>query len=71
MALVLSTGAGAAARTSLGTTVVAGMATATVLSLFFIPVLYYAIQTLVEKMKGQPAAPAQIPTKAPIPAGKS
>jgi len=27
------------------------------LSLFFIPVLYYAIQTLVEKMKGRPVAP--------------
>jgi len=71
MALVLSTGAGAAARTSLGTTVVAGMATATVLSLFFIPVLYYAIQTLVEKMKGQPVAPAPIAGEAAGPAGKA
>jgi HAE1 family hydrophobic/amphiphilic exporter-1/multidrug efflux pump len=71
MALVLSTGAGAAARTSLGTTVVAGMATATVLSLFFIPVLYYAIQTLVEKMKGQPAAPAPIDAKEAGPAGNA
>jgi len=71
MPLVVSSGAGAAARWSLGTAVVTGMATATVLSLLFIPVLYYGVQTLVEKMNRQPAEPAQIPTKAPIPAGKS
>jgi len=71
MALVLSTGAGAAARTSLGTTVVAGMATATVLSLFFIPVLYYAVQTLVDKMKGRPAVPVSIDANAAGPAGKA
>jgi HAE1 family hydrophobic/amphiphilic exporter-1/multidrug efflux pump len=70
MALVLSTGAGAAARTSLGTTVVAGMATATVLSLFFIPVLYYAIQTLVEKIKGRPQVPADLTAAASRPAGE-
>jgi len=38
-----------------GTTVVAGMAAATVLSVFFIPVLYYAIVTLQEKLKGRRA----------------
>jgi len=71
MPLVLSSGAGAAARWSLGTAVVTGMAAATVLSLFFIPVLYYGVQSLVDKMKRQPAEPGQTPTKAPIPAGKS
>ena len=58
MTLVLSSGAGAAARWSVGTTVVAGMATATVLSLFFIPVLYYAVQTLTDRLQGDRAAPA-------------
>jgi len=71
MPLVFSSGAGAAARWSLGTAVVAGMATATVLSLFFIPVLYYAIQTLVEKMKGRPVAPALFTGEAAGPAGKA
>jgi HAE1 family hydrophobic/amphiphilic exporter-1/multidrug efflux pump len=71
MPLVLSSGAGAAARWSLGTAVVTGMAAATVLSLFFIPVLYYGVQTLVEKVKGRPVAPAPIDLKAAGPAGKA
>jgi Cu/Ag efflux pump CusA len=71
MPLVVSSGAGAAARWSLGTAVVTGMAAATVLSLFFIPVLYYGIQTLVEKVKGRPAAPLPIQAEAPGPAGKA
>jgi multidrug efflux pump subunit AcrB len=58
MPLLLSSGAGAAARWSVGTAVVAGMATATLLSLFFIPTLYFAVQTLVEKLRGAPSAPA-------------
>jgi HAE1 family hydrophobic/amphiphilic exporter-1/multidrug efflux pump len=56
--LLLASGAGAAARWSVGTTVVAGMAAATVLSVFFIPVLYYAIVTLQEKLAGPKVAPA-------------
>jgi Cu/Ag efflux pump CusA len=69
MPLVLSSGAGAAARWSLGTAVVAGMAAATVLSLFFIPVLYYGIQTLVEKVKGRPDVPVPIDATVAGPAG--
>jgi multidrug efflux pump subunit AcrB len=49
MALVFSSGAGAAARWSVGTAVVAGMATASVLSLLFIPVLYFGFQSLADK----------------------
>jgi len=49
--LVVATGAGAASRWSLGTAVFAGMSMATVLSVFFIPVLYFAIETLLEKMR--------------------
>jgi HAE1 family hydrophobic/amphiphilic exporter-1 len=44
--LALATGAGAGARTSVGTTVVGGMLASTVLSIFFIPVLYVAIRSL-------------------------
>jgi predicted RND superfamily exporter protein len=54
----------------LGTAVVAGMATATVLSLFFIPVLYYAVQTLVEKIKGRPQVPIDLTAAASRPAGE-
>jgi multidrug efflux pump len=42
-----------------GTTVVAGMAAATVLSVFFIPVLYYAIVILQEKLTGRRAPAAE------------
>ena len=54
--LVVATGAGAASRWSLGTAVFAGMTTATLLSVFFIPVLYFAIETLLDKMRGRPSA---------------
>ena len=44
--LALATGAGAGARTSVGTTVVGGMIASTVLSIVFIPVLYVALRTI-------------------------
>ncbi len=44
--LALATGAGAGARTSVGTTVVGGMLASTLLSIFFIPVLYVTIRSL-------------------------
>lgn len=43
--LLLATGAGAAARQSLGAAIVGGMCVATVLSLFVVPVLYIVIKT--------------------------
>jgi len=49
--LALSTGAGAAARTALGTTVVGGMLTATCLSIFLVPVLFVAIEYGSAKLK--------------------
>jgi HAE1 family hydrophobic/amphiphilic exporter-1 len=44
--LALATGAGSAARQSVGTTVVGGMISSAVLSVIFIPVLYVAIRTV-------------------------
>jgi HAE1 family hydrophobic/amphiphilic exporter-1 len=52
--LVFATGAGAASRQSLGTAVCGGMITATVLAIFFVPVFYVAIQSLVELRNGPP-----------------
>jgi hydrophobic/amphiphilic exporter-1 (mainly G- bacteria), HAE1 family len=46
MPLALATGAGAAARNSVGTAVAGGMVASTFLSVVFIPVLYVAIRTL-------------------------
>ncbi|MCC7033192.1 MAG: multidrug efflux RND transporter permease subunit [Acidobacteria bacterium] len=52
--LALATGAGAAARNSVGTAVAGGMLASTFLSILFIPVLYVIIRTLAPgKVRGQ------------------
>lgn len=43
MPLVLATGAGAAARHSIGTGIIGGMIAATTLALFFVPLFYYLV----------------------------
>ena len=53
MPLVLATGAGAAARHSIGTGIIGGMIGATTLALFFVPLFYYLIITAKEKMAGK------------------
>jgi HAE1 family hydrophobic/amphiphilic exporter-1/multidrug efflux pump len=70
MPLVLSSGAGAAARWSVGTAVVTGMATATILSLFFIPLLYYMVQTLVDKRGRSQVPTVAVKTETSNPAGR-
>jgi len=45
--LAVATGAGAGARNSVGTSVAGGMLASTFLSIFFIPVLYVVIRSLV------------------------
>jgi multidrug efflux pump len=62
MPLVLATGAGAAARHSIGTGIIGGMIGATTLALFFVPLFYYLIMTAKEKMAGD--KPAQNTTPA-------
>src|SRR5262245_26266917 len=52
--LVIATGAGAAARKSLGTAVFGGMITATVLAVFFVPAFFVAMQKLAELRYGPP-----------------
>jgi len=49
--LYFATGAGAYGRHSVGTAIVGGMALSTVLNLFFIPVLYVILKTLLGKFK--------------------
>ena len=56
--LAFATGAGAAARNSVGTAVAGGMVASTILSIVFIPVLYVVIRTLVPGRPPAPAAPA-------------
>jgi HAE1 family hydrophobic/amphiphilic exporter-1 len=50
--LALSTGAGAGAQTAIGTGVLGGMATATFLAIFFIPLFYVTVVQLFERRKG-------------------
>jgi len=48
--LVVATGAGAGARTSMGTAVVGGMFTATSIGIFLIPVLFVVVERVTEKI---------------------
>jgi hydrophobic/amphiphilic exporter-1 (mainly G- bacteria), HAE1 family len=54
--LYFATGAGAYGRHSVGTAIIGGMALSTVLNLFFIPVLYVILKTLLAKISGGPKA---------------
>ena len=50
--LAIASGAGASGRRSVGTTIIGGMLVSSVLNLFFIPVLYVMLQTLLSAFKG-------------------
>jgi multidrug efflux pump len=52
MPLVLASGAGAAARHSIGTGIIGGMIGATSLALFFVPLFYFLVISAKEKLKG-------------------
>ena len=54
--LVFASGAGSQSRHSVGTTVFGGMIFSTVLNLFFIPVLYVIVKSMVEREKAPAAA---------------
>jgi multidrug efflux pump subunit AcrB len=56
--LLLASGAGAASRHSLGTSVFFGMLGATTLGVFFIPFFYFAIRSLAERIGARRAGPA-------------
>ncbi len=64
--LLIASGAGAASRRSLGTAVFGGMLLATVAGVFFIPLLYVAVQGTAEKLakrSGRPVADASLAGK--------
>jgi HAE1 family hydrophobic/amphiphilic exporter-1 len=53
--LMIASGAGAASRQSIGTTVFGGMLAATLLTLLFVPVFYAVIEGLRERGHAHPA----------------
>jgi len=61
--LMFATGAGAASRQSIGTTVFGGMVAATVLTLVFVPVFYTVIEGLRERRSKEASAPRQTQTE--------
>jgi Cu/Ag efflux pump CusA len=63
---MLATGAGAASRQSIGTTVFGGMLAATILSLLCVPVFYAVIEQLRDRRASKNAEPAaSLKTTAP------
>jgi multidrug efflux pump len=61
--LAVATGAGAASRIAIGTAVVGGMLSATVLAIFFVPVLFVVVLPLF-RVKPRPAPRALKPDPA-------
>ena len=57
--LVFASGAGAASRVSLGLTVLCGMIAATLFGTLLVPLFYYQVQRLRERLKGQKTSDAQ------------
>jgi multidrug efflux pump subunit AcrB len=62
--LVFASGAGAASRHSLGTSVFFGMLGATMLGVFFIPLFYFTIRSLAERRTAP--QPATMPAFSPV-----
>jgi HAE1 family hydrophobic/amphiphilic exporter-1 len=66
MPLYFATGAGALGRHSVGTAVVGGMLVSTILNLFFIPVLYVLLKTLLGLFKKKKTGPELAPCDEPV-----
>ncbi len=62
--LVIAEGAGAASRRAVGTAVFGGMIAASIIGIFFIPMLYVVFQWLRERVAREPAAVATDPPPA-------
>jgi HAE1 family hydrophobic/amphiphilic exporter-1/multidrug efflux pump len=56
--LITASGAGAASRVSMGITVFSGMLAATLLAIFFVPVLFVVVDRIVTRFTGPPKVKA-------------
>jgi len=69
--LVLSTGAGAASRHSIGTGVLGGMLAATFLAIFFVPMFFTTIQKFTSRRSGHATTmPKDLPPEPPVEGGR-
>ena len=68
--LAIASGASAASRHSLGTGVIGGMLGATVIAIFFIPMFFWAFETLSHKFGGGRAEGGKTPVHPAQPAGE-
>jgi len=57
--LYFATGAGSYGRHSVGTAIIGGMVLSTVLNLFFIPVLYVILKTILVRLSGKSSVRSQ------------
>ena len=64
--LVIASGAGANSRHSIGTGVVGGMTSATILAVFFVPLFFVLVERLSRKLSGKEHV---VTAHTPIPAG--
>jgi len=63
--LALASGSGAIARKVMGTAVIGGMAAATVIAIFLIPVTFYVVEKLAHRKGKEPPGPATAPADPP------
>jgi multidrug efflux pump len=63
--LAIATGASANSRHSIGTGVIGGTLAATVIAIFFIPMFYWALGTLSQRLFGGPKGAAPEPEQGP------
>ncbi|MDO8547457.1 MAG: multidrug efflux RND transporter permease subunit [Nitrospirales bacterium] len=69
--LVLSTGAGAASRHSIGTGVLGGMLAATFLAIFFVPMFFTTIRKFTSRRSGYATTmPTDLPSEPPVEGGR-
>src|SRR5712672_3621257 len=61
--LWIATGAGSVARQIMGTTVIGGMAAATAIAIFFIPAIFYLVETVSLGKTGRAAFPQPLPAR--------
>jgi multidrug efflux pump len=67
--LAIATGAGAGGRIAIGTGVIGGMLTATVLAVFFVPVFFVSVRSVFGDHRGHEERPR--PPQSPPPASEN